>query len=84
MGINDKSNATAKDAEGRLQAAAGELSDDPVAKAKGEAKQVQAKVMNASDDLGDKVADAAESVGDKVADVANAIGNVFKGNKGNA
>ena len=81
MGINDKTNATAKDAEGRIQAAAGELIDDPVVKAKGEAKQVQAKVMNASDDLGDKVADAAESVGDKVADVANAIGNVFKGNK---
>jgi uncharacterized protein YjbJ (UPF0337 family) len=81
MGINDKTNATAKEAEGRLQAAAGELIDDPVVKAKGEAKQVQAKVMNASDDLGDKVADAAESVGDKVADVANAIGNAFKGNK---
>ena len=84
MGINDKTNAAAKDAEGKLQAAAGELTDDPLLKAKGDAKQVQAKVMNASDDLGDKVADAAESVGDKVADVANAIGNALKGNKGKA
>ncbi|MCX5950704.1 MAG: CsbD family protein [Cyanobacteria bacterium] len=81
MSINDKGNATAKDAEGRIQAAAGELIDDPVVQAKGEAKQVQAKVMHASDDLGDKVAHAAEAVGDKVADVADAIGNVFKGHK---
>jgi uncharacterized protein YjbJ (UPF0337 family) len=71
MSINDKGNATVKDAEGRIQAAAGELIDDPVVQAKGEAKQVQAKVMHASDDLGDKVAD-----------VANAIGNALKGNKG--
>jgi uncharacterized protein YjbJ (UPF0337 family) len=84
MSINDKSNATAKDAEGRIQAAAGELIDDPVLKAKGEAKQVQAKVINASDDLGDKVAHAADAVGDKVADVADAIGNAFKGQKGKA
>ena len=95
MGINDKINATAKDAEGKLQAAAGELTDDPLLKAKGEAKQVQAKVMNAADDLGDKVAgaadvvgdkvaDAADAVGDKVNDAAAAIGNVFKGLTGKA
>jgi len=95
MGINDKIDATAKDAEGRIQAAAGELTDDPLLKAKGEAKQVQAKVMNAADDLGDKVADAAENLGDKVADAADAvgdkvndaaaaIGNAFKGLTGKA
>lgn len=95
MGINDKIDATAKDAEGRIQAAAGELTDDPLLKAKGEAKQVQAKVMNAADDLGDKVAGAAENLGDKVADAADAvgdkvndaaaaIGNAFKGLTGKA
>ena len=95
MGINDKIDATAKDAEGRIQAAAGELTDDPLLKAKGEAKQVQAKVMNAADDLGDnlagaaenlgdKVADAADAVGDKVNDAATAIGNAFKGLTGKA
>jgi len=95
MSINDKGNATAKDAEGRIQAAAGELIDDPVVQAKGEAKQVQAKVMNAADDLGDKVAGAAENLGDKVADAADAvgdkvndaaaaIGNAFKGLTGKA
>jgi uncharacterized protein YjbJ (UPF0337 family) len=95
MGINDKINATAKDAEGKLQAAAGELTDDPLLKAKGEAKQVQAKVIDVADDLGDKVAGAADAVGDKVAgaadavgdkvqDAAAAIGNVFKGLTGKA
>jgi uncharacterized protein YjbJ (UPF0337 family) len=75
MGINDKIDATAKDAEGRIQAAAGELTDDPLLKAKGEAKQVQAKVMNAADDLGDKVAGAADAVGDKVAGAADVVGD---------
>ena len=84
MGINDKINATAKDAEGKLQAAAGELTDDPLLKAKGEAKQVQAKVIDVADDLGDKVAGAADAVGDKVQDAAAAIGNVFKGLTGKA
>jgi uncharacterized protein YjbJ (UPF0337 family) len=95
MGINDKINAVAKDTEGKLQAAAGELTDDPLLKAKGDAKQVQAKVMDAAGDLGDKVAgaadavgdkvaDAADAVGDKVADAAEAIGNVFKGITGKA
>ena len=84
MGINDKINATAKDAEGKLQAAVGELTDDPLLKAKGEAKQVQAKVIDVADDLGDKVAGAADAVGDKVQDAAAAIGNVFKGLTGKA
>jgi len=95
MGINDKINAAAKDIEGKLQAAAGELTDDPLLKAKGDAKQVQAKVIDAAGDLGDKVAcaadavgdkvaGAADAVGDKVADAAEAIGNVFKGITGKA
>jgi uncharacterized protein YjbJ (UPF0337 family) len=82
MGINDKINAAAKDAEGKLQAAAGELTGDPLLKAKGDAKQVQAKVIDAAGDLGDKVADAADVVGDKVAGVAGAVGNTVAGAAG--
>jgi len=64
MSLEDKIRATAKDAEGKLQAAAGELTGDDNLKVEGEAKQVQAKVMNAAGDLKDKVADAADTVGD--------------------
>jgi len=40
MSIEDKIKATAKDAEGRLQAAAGDITGDDRMKAEGEAKQV--------------------------------------------
>ncbi|CAK6690436.1 CsbD family protein [Synechococcus sp. CCY9201] len=64
MSLEDKIRATAKDAEGKLQAAAGELTGDDNLKVEGEAKQVQAKVIDAAGDLKDKVADAADAVGD--------------------
>jgi uncharacterized protein YjbJ (UPF0337 family) len=64
MSLEDKIRATAKDAEGKLQAAAGELTGDDQLKLEGEAKQVQAKVIHAAGDLKDKVADAADAVGD--------------------
>jgi uncharacterized protein YjbJ (UPF0337 family) len=64
MSLEDKIRATAKDAEGKLQAAAGELTGDDKLKVEGEAKQVQAKVIDAAGDLKDKVADAADAVGD--------------------
>lgn len=54
MGLEDKIKAAAKDAEGKLQAAAGELTGDDRLKLKGEAKQVQASAMNAVGDLKDK------------------------------
>ena len=68
MTLEDKIKATAKDAEGRLQAAAGAISGDERLQAEGEAKQVQAQLMDAAGDLKDKVADAAD-----------AVGNVLKG-----
>lgn len=49
--MTNKLDASAKDAEGKLQAAVGELSGDLGQKLKGEAKQVQASVMKAEADL---------------------------------
>lgn len=49
--MTNKLDATAKEAEGKLQAAAGELSGDLGQKLKGEAKQVQAAVMKAEVEL---------------------------------
>jgi uncharacterized protein YjbJ (UPF0337 family) len=64
MSLEDSIKATAKDAEGRLQAAAGALSGDEAMQAQGEAKQVQAQVMHAAGDLKDKAQQAAAAVGD--------------------
>jgi len=66
MSLQDKIKATAKDAEGRLEAAAGDLTGDDQMKAKGQAKQVQAHVMDAAGALKDKVQHAAESAGDAI------------------
>ncbi|MEB3255555.1 MAG: CsbD family protein [Synechococcaceae cyanobacterium] len=66
MSLEDKLKATAKDAEGRLQSAAGALSGDEQMKAEGEAKQVQAHLMDAAGNLKDKVQQAAASVGDAI------------------
>jgi len=64
MSLEDSIKATAKDAEGRLQAAAGALSGDDAMQAEGEAKQVQAQVMHATGDLKDKAQEVASAVGD--------------------
>ena len=66
MNFEDKIKATAKDAEGRLQAAAGEITGDDRLKAEGEAKQVQAQLMDAAGTVKDKVQQVAASVGDAI------------------
>jgi uncharacterized protein YjbJ (UPF0337 family) len=69
MSLEDKIKASAKDTEGRLQAAAGDLTGDDKMKAEGQAKQVQASLMDAAGALKDKVQHAAESVGDAINDL---------------
>lgn len=54
MSIEDKIKAAAKDAEGKLQATAGELSGDHKMKAEGEVKQAQAAALNTAADMKDK------------------------------
>jgi len=66
MSLEDKIKAAAKDAEGRLQSAAGDISGDQQMKAEGDAKQVQAHLMDAAGNLKDKVQQAAASVGDAI------------------
>lgn len=56
MSMEDKIKAIAKDAEGKLQATAGDLTGDDKMKLAGEAKQVQASAMNAAANLKDKAA----------------------------
>jgi len=73
MSLEDKIKATAKDAEGRLQAAAGDITGDDRMKAEGEAKQVQAQLMDAAGTVKDKVQQAAASVGDAIEGIAGKL-----------
>ncbi|HEY9663750.1 MAG TPA: CsbD family protein [Allocoleopsis sp.] len=69
MSLEDKIKAAAKDAEGKLQAAAGELTGDDRLKLEGEAKQVQASAMNVADDLKDKVTNLLDGLKETANDV---------------
>ncbi|MFN6133742.1 MAG: CsbD family protein [Synechococcaceae cyanobacterium] len=62
--MSNKSDAAAKDAEGKLESAYGDLTDDKGHQLKGKAKQVQASAMN----IGEDVKDAARAAGQKIAD----------------
>jgi uncharacterized protein YjbJ (UPF0337 family) len=55
MSIEDRIKATAKDVEGKIQEAAGEVTDNPKAKAEGEAKQAEAKIRHGVEDAKDGV-----------------------------
>ena len=62
MGLGDKLKANSKNMEGKLEAAAGDLTGNQEMKAKGEAKQVQGSAMNAMNDLKDKATDALDGI----------------------
>ncbi len=65
--MSNKSDAAAKDAEGKLESAYGELTGDPGHQIKGKAKQVQASAMNVAEDL----KQGAKAVGKKIADATD-------------
>jgi uncharacterized protein YjbJ (UPF0337 family) len=66
MTLEDKIKAAAKDAEGRLQAAAGAISGDQQLQAEGEAKQVQAQLIDAAGTVKDNVQQIASSIGEAI------------------
>lgn len=57
MGLEDRAKAAAKDAEGKVQEAAGKATDNTEAQAKGKAKQAQADATNKVEDAKDKAKD---------------------------
>jgi len=61
--MSNKVNAAAKDAEGKLQSAYGEITGDTGHQIKGKAKQVQASAMNAAEDVKQGAKDVAKKVG---------------------
>lgn len=55
MSIEDRIQATAKNIQGKAQEMLGDMTDDPKAKAKGKAKQIEAKATQVKEDFKDEV-----------------------------
>ncbi|MDX2215419.1 MAG: CsbD family protein [Oculatellaceae cyanobacterium bins.114] len=55
MSIDDRAKATAKNVEGKLQEAVGEVTGSPRDKAEGKAKQAEAEGRHAVEDMKDAV-----------------------------
>jgi uncharacterized protein YjbJ (UPF0337 family) len=55
MSLKEKAQATAKNIEGKLQEAAGNITGDPQDQAEGKAKQAEAKVRHTVEDMKDEV-----------------------------
>jgi uncharacterized protein YjbJ (UPF0337 family) len=73
--MSNPADAKAKEVEGKLESAAGELTGDVGHQIKGKAKQVQASAMNAVENLKEGttsvahvISNAAENIADKTAD----------------
>jgi uncharacterized protein YjbJ (UPF0337 family) len=54
MGLDDKIKATAKNVEGKVQEAAGNVTGDPGDQAAGKAKQAEAQVRHGVEDIKDE------------------------------
>jgi uncharacterized protein YjbJ (UPF0337 family) len=54
MSLKDRAEATAKNIEGKVQEALGDLTGDPKDQAEGKAKQAEAKVRHTVEDIKDE------------------------------
>ena len=55
MSLKDKAKATAKNVEGKVQEAVGNVTGDPKDQLEGKEKQVEAKVLHTVEDVKDEV-----------------------------
>ena len=60
MSMKDKAKATAKNIEGKVQEAVGDLTGDPKTQAEGKAKQAEAKIRHAVEDVKDQAREIVE------------------------
>ncbi len=72
--MSDKMSAKAKETEGKLESAYGEITGDPGHQVKGKAKQVQASAMNAKE----AVKDGAKAVARKASDASDKLADKIK------
>ncbi len=54
MSLENRAKATAKNIEGKVQEAAGNVTGDPETKAEGKAKQAEGETRHATEDVKDK------------------------------
>lgn len=71
--MSNRIDATAKDAEGKMEAVYGELSGDKGHQLQGKAKQVQAAAMNAAEDIKEGARKAAQKLSDVAGDLADKL-----------
>ncbi|MEA5391219.1 CsbD family protein [Cyanobium gracile UHCC 0139] len=71
--MSDKMSAKAKEAEGKMESAYGEITGDTGHQVKGKAKQVQASAMNAAEAVKDGTRDVARKASDATDKLANKI-----------
>jgi uncharacterized protein YjbJ (UPF0337 family) len=55
MSLENRTEATAKNIEGKIQEAVGEVTGDPKAKAEGKAKQAEAEARHTVEDIKDEL-----------------------------
>jgi uncharacterized protein YjbJ (UPF0337 family) len=60
MSAEDRIKATAKNVEGKIQEAVGNVTGDPQTQAEGKAKQAEAKVRHTGEDIKDEVKKAVD------------------------
>ena len=73
--MSNPADAKAKEVEGKLESAAGELTGDVGHQIKGKAKQVQASAMNAAEHLKEGAKSVAKKIGDTADNIADNIAN---------
>jgi uncharacterized protein YjbJ (UPF0337 family) len=71
--MSKKSDAAAKDVEGKLESAYGELTGDTGHQIKGKAKQIQASAMNAAEDIKEGAKSTAKKVSEAAQDMIDDI-----------
>ncbi|MEA5422341.1 CsbD family protein [Synechococcus sp. CCY9202] len=69
--MSNRMDATAKDAEGKLESTYGELTGDTGHQIKGKAKQVQASAMNTAEDMKQGAKSVARNVRDAAGQMAD-------------
>lgn len=78
MSLQERAKAAAQNIEGKIEEAVGNITHDSSKQAEGQAKQVEANLRNASEDVKDKAKDAADVVKEKAKNVAEAVKNKAK------
>ena len=60
MSMKDKAKATAKNIEGKIQEAVGDITGDPKTQAEGKGKQAEAKIRHSVEDVKDQAKELIE------------------------